>query len=196
MKNNDREWTLTVVRDGRQGIVKNADDAKFKFGRWRKELDKSNISYIPNGLITLLRDLGLEEDALESGFLVRMSKKCKKGDKWTPFNKVASVDSSEAPVTRVIYAGPMSLCTLEVELWNNWGFDDKIPKTLWVTLEELPEPILAWIFGKGMLLNYEGKQSTLHEWCDFPVEMVIQKSPTFALPGPPPFKYHFFGDGQ
>ena len=54
MKNNrnkDYEWTLTVVRDGRQGLVKNADAADFKFGRWRKDLDKSNIKNIPDGLV-------------------------------------------------------------------------------------------------------------------------------------------------
>ena len=88
MRNNRYEWTLAVVRDGRQGIVKNADEAEFKFGRWRKELNKSIIKNIPNGLISLLRHQELEETALESGFLVRMSSKTQKGKQWTPFKNV------------------------------------------------------------------------------------------------------------
>jgi hypothetical protein len=193
MKNNrnkDYEWTLTVVRDGRQGLVKNADAAEFKFGRWRKELDKSNIKNIPDGFITLLRHLELEDTALESGFLVRMSTVTQKGSNWTAFKKVVVVENWDIGPPKAIYSGPLNLCSLEVEL----VYRCVLPDTIWVTVEELPESTLAWIFGKGLLLNYEGKQATLHEWCEFPDGLVPKKTPPLTLPGPPDFRYHFFGD--
>ena len=44
MKNNrnkDYEWTLTVVRDGRQGLVKNATDCP---NEWRSNEDITNLN--------------------------------------------------------------------------------------------------------------------------------------------------------
>ena len=189
-RENVYEWTLAIVRDGRQGIVKNTDEAEFKFGRWRRELNKSINRHIPNGLISLLRHQELEEIALESGFLVRMSSKSKRNKQWIPFKKVVMVEKWEIGPPKTIYSEPSGLYSLEMEVICC----NDPPDTLWITVEELPESILAWIFGKGLLLNYEGKQSTLHEWCEFPDGMIPEKSAPLALPGPPDFRYHFFGD--
>ena len=69
---NKKTWTLTVLRHGQNGSQEDIEKAEFRFGRWSEELEESPVSRLPSGLVSVLQHSGMEEQALEAGFLVEM----------------------------------------------------------------------------------------------------------------------------
>ena len=66
------KWALTIIRNGEQGDTEKISHAEFRFGRWSEELEESPVSRLPSGLVSVLQHSGMEEQALEAGFLVEM----------------------------------------------------------------------------------------------------------------------------
>ena len=62
-------WSLTAIRNGKQENADEIDNAQFYYGRWQSEVAGSRPKRLPSGLIGIIGDYGMEQTAMESGFL-------------------------------------------------------------------------------------------------------------------------------
>ena len=72
---NREKWTLTILRIGSDDFSSDLEDAQFRFGRHKRELSdpEQDATSLPSGLVELVREANLEEQALETGFAVELS---------------------------------------------------------------------------------------------------------------------------
>jgi hypothetical protein len=189
-----QEWSLILVRSGGYTIDNELNDALFHFGRTFKEimlLKKNNLkpNSLPNAVTYLLKKNLLSDVALETGFIIDISKKEKHNDinyQWIKFEKIISSCKSRNT--------PMGI---DECLWGVYSLDngnmsfemigitpETLPTNLWIKVRPLSDRNLAWILSQNNLLKSDEKeQKTLDDFfeCNLPE---LHKS-FITLPGPP-----------
>ena len=84
-------WSLTAIRNGKQENADEIDNAQFYYGRWQSEVAGSRPKRLPSGLIGIIGDYGMEQTAMESGFVISMSASPVDRDGWTRFVSTITV---------------------------------------------------------------------------------------------------------
>ena len=189
-----QEWSLILVRSGGYTIDNELNDALFHFGRTFTEimlLKKNNFkpNSLPNAVIYLLKKNLLSDVALETGFIIDISKKEKHNDidyQWIKFEKIISSCKSRKT--------PMGI---DECLWGVYSLDngntsfemigiatETLPSNLWIKVRPLGDRNLAWILSQNNLLKSDEKeQKTLDDFFDFNLPELTRNF--LVLPGPP-----------
>ncbi len=187
-------WTLSVLRHGAQGAVDELSEVEFRFARMSNEIEGSHVRTIPGGLISLLTESGLADDAMETGFIIQMSRLQRPVNGWRLFAMLAG-DVSWNPYRggspRSVYAEMELPGTVEFADTNCCSFLNQLPGRIWIRVLPLPTPTIAWAFSNGIYDCPEGEQRTLHDWVDLCETPSISKVSELVLPGPPSKQYEF-----
>ncbi len=188
-------WTLAVLRHGAQGDVGSLADAEFRFARRKGELEGSPVRTLPGGLVSLLSDGEFVDDAMESGFMVEMSRLARRGRGWSPFTMLVGDVSwnRHRPncSPRSVYAEAESSETVEFADTSPCSFYNQLPARIRIRVTPLPIPIIAWAFSNGVYKCVQGDQRTLDDWVDLSELSPPEKAEELVLPGPPIKEYQF-----
>jgi len=187
-------WTLNAFRNGEQGLVRSLEDAEFKFGRTCEEALEFGIRILPTGLISLIKQRGLEGEVLETGFSLDICRIPNPNKEWINFEKLIGDDSMgpnwENP--RSVYASSELEGTVEfVKVGNPCVGFNQIPSKLWIRAKPLTMPVMAWAISNKIYSCPKGDQRTLHDWAELNSKTPENKSKVMALPGPSNWNYTF-----
>jgi hypothetical protein len=187
-------WTLTILRNGKQGHSKRLEEAVFQYGRSQSEVPESQVSRIPTGLITAVERSGLEGEALETGFLVEMSTRPQTESAWLEFASTATV-SDKVPWgrSRTLYATPLdtTLEFIEIGSFCSSSMTINLPPRIWVRALELPLSTVAWAMSNGIYESGKSRQIGLGEWVEFSNPPETPDVEILPLPGPVEREYNF-----
>ena len=187
-------WTLNAFRNGEQGLVRSLEDAEFRFGRTGDEALEFGIRILPTGLVSLIKQRGLEEEALESGFSLEICRIPNPNKEWINFEKLIGDDAVgpnwENP--RSVYASSELEGTVEfVKVGNPCTGFKEIPSKLWIRAKTLTMPLISWAMSNNIFSCPKGDQRTLHDWLELNSDIPKNKSKVMALPGPSDWNYTF-----
>ena len=182
------------MRHGAQGEVDELERTEFRYARTRDELEWSEQKVLPKPLVEMLRQDGLEGDAMETGFTVHMSRLQYPENGWRQFEMLAgdvswSIHREGSP--RSVYAEKGSRGSVEFVDTNSCSFYNKLPGRIWLRVTPLSIPVVAWAFSNGIYEGTAGFQMTLENWCELPDSKASEKASELALPGPPGKQYSF-----
>lgn len=187
-------WTLTVLRHGAQGEIDELERTEFRYARTRDELEWSKEKVLPEPLVEILRQDGLEGDAMETGFTIHMSRLQYPENGWRLFEMLAgdiswSIHREGSP--RSVYAEKGSRGSVEFVDTNSCSFYNKLPERIWLRVTPLSIPVVAWAFSNRIYECTPGFQMTLNSWTGMSEPISPEKSKELALPGPPGSQYEF-----
>ncbi len=194
-------WSLTVIRNGKQENAEGIEDSQFHYGRWPDEVPRAAPRRLPSGLIDMIGQAGMEEQAMESGLVIYFSAAPSERELWTQFASTVTVRSSKRGFfsfeTRTLFSredggeGTFEL----VDLYNPCLGGMNMPSKVWVRLGELPMSTLAWAMGAGILDSEKSRQIDLSQWIGRPTDNTIIPNDIMVLPGPPSRAYTFEDGG-
>ena len=193
-------WSLTVIRNGKQENAEGIEDSEFHYGRWPSEVSGATPRRLPSGLIDMIRQAGLEDQAMESGLVIFLTAAPSVRELWTQFASTVTLRStkwSSSFDTRTLFSredggdGTFEL----VDLYNPCMGGMNMPSNVWVRLGELPMSTLAWAMGSGILDSDKSRQIDLSQWIGKPTDNTIIPNDIMALPGPPSRAYTFDDTG-
>ncbi len=185
-----------MIRNGKQENAEGVEDSQFHYGRWPNEVAGAKPRRLPSGLIEMIGQAGLEDQAMESGLVIYMSAAPSERELWTQFASTVTVRSNERKFsfdTRTLFSredgegGTFEL----VDLYNPCLGGMNMPSKIWVRLGELPMSTLAWAMGSGILDSDKSRQIDLRQWIGKPTDNTIIPNDIMALPGPPSRAYTF-----
>ena len=187
-------WTLVTFRNGEQGPVRSLEEAEFRFGRTHKEVSEFGIRSLPTGIISLIVHSGLEEEALETGFSLEISRKPILNGGWVSFSKLAGDDSVgpnwENP--RSVFASPELEGTFElVNIGNPCSGYNPTPSKVSIRVRPLTMPLIAWAMSNDIFSCPKGDQRTLHDWVELTSKAPENMPKKLALPGHSNWNYTF-----
>jgi len=200
MRNIEREgkyWTLTILRNGKDEDPGGLEDSEFRFGRFNFELSDSetDATRIPSGLMTAVGASGIEEEALETGFVVEMRDREQEDPRWVEFSSTATVsDISPWGRSRTLYScGECS--TLEfIKIHSCSSRPADLPRRIWVRVCELPAQVVLWAMDNGVYDAGKSRQMKLDHWFDFSKEVPAPSDgKIIPMPGPNGRPYRFLG---
>ncbi len=174
-------------------------EAKFHYGRGTYELEggwtppwerrkrkRGPSGTIPEGLVSVLEESGLENEALEAGVEIEITNKPPRDPEgWHRFDYIALMTRNDSgrKTQRFCFLSKSMGTALEMVRLDD---DNKMPRTIWIRAVELPEEVVAWVVGSRFLSIDDG-QTTLEEFCDLGCDEPRSKGQrTIALPGPSP----------
>ena len=193
-------WSLTVIRNGKQENAECIGDSEFHYGRWPSEVSGAKPRRLPSGLIDMIGQEGLEEQAMESGLVIYLTAAPSERELWTQFASTVTFRSTKwrsSFDTRTLFSredggeGTFEL----VDLYNPCLGGMNMPRNVWVRLGELPMSTLAWAMGSGILDSDKSRQIDLSQWIGKPMDNTIIPDDIMALPGPPSRAYTFDDTG-
>ena len=193
-------WTLTIFRSGGYAQESNVENAIFAFGRKTEEIEFHQKQNLPTGIIQILKESNLVDEALESGFVLELSKTKINTAGWFEFDRIFFSTkrkschgmghwSQRASFGSVVGSGSFEMIPVD------WSLSE-LPQKIWMRAVPLTENRLAWVLGRGDILNSEpNEQSTLDDYFELGKIIPNQKKiDVINLPGPPEKPYHFFID--
>ena len=185
-------WKLTILRNGDQGLTERLEDAEFKFGRREGELSRSPVCRAPSGVLSVIRKAELEEQAMESGVVIEMSRREIPG--WMCFGSVATLtkttedpDFPGMPLTRTrgLYESEMDDSTLTfIDLTPSCYPDREMPARIWMRASELTMNRIQWALNNEIYKTPSSRQRTLHDWFEFQSKNPPCRPEEFKMPGP------------
>jgi len=193
-------WTLTIFRSGGYAQESNVENAIFAFGRKTEEVEFHQKQNLPTGIIQILKESNLVDEALESGFVLELSKTKIKTVGWFEFDRIFISKkrkschgmghwSQRASFGSVQGSGSFEMMPVD------WSLSE-LPQKIWMRAVPLTDNRLAWALGRGDILSSEPNElSTLEDYFDLGKVIPNQeKIDVIHLPGPPENPYHFFID--
>ena len=154
---------------------------------WEKRKRKKGPSgTIPDGLVSVLEESGLGDEALETGVEVEITNRAPRdSDEWYRFDYIAQMTRGdpERGSQRFCYLSEAKGDALEMVRIDD---ENEMPRAIWIRAVKLPDEIVAWAIGRRFLTIDEG-QTTLEEFCDLGCdESGSDRQKTIPLPGPSP----------
>ncbi len=189
-----------MIRNGKQENAECIEDSEFHYGRWPSEVSGATPRRLPSGLIDMIGQAGLEEQAMESGLVIYLTAAPSEREIWTQFASTVTFRSTKwrsSFDTRTLFSredggdGTFEL----VDLYNPCMGGMNMPRNVWVRLGELPMSTLAWAMGSGILDSDKSRQIDLSQWIGKPMDNTIIPDDIMALPGPPSRAYTFDDTG-
>lgn len=173
--------------------------AMFHFGRstdeleggwtppWEKRKRKKGPSgTIPDGLVSVLEESGLGDEALETGVEVEITNRVPRdSDEWHRFDYIAQMrrGDPERGSQRFCYLSEAKGDALEMVRMDD---ENEMPRTIWIRAVKLSEEIVAWAVG-SRFLTIDEVQTTLEEFFDLGyLDSGSERQKTIPLPGPSP----------
>ena len=189
-------WSLTAIRNGKQENADGIGEAQFCYGRWPSEVSGSTPKRIPSGLIGMIDEFDMEQEAMESGFMVYMTASPDDRESWVQFVSTVTVrdfDSRLLYDSRTLFSrGEREGETIEfVDLYNPCAGGIEMPNNVWLKIGELPMSTLGWAMGSGIMEADKSRQTNLNQWIGKPIDQTIVPSDIMSLPGPPSRAYSF-----
>ena len=201
-------WTLTVLRNGPQGQVEDLENAEFRFGRTNEEVVRTyprfglteeevksrRIRRLSTGVVSLVKSFDIEEEALESGFMVEIRRTPDHARNWREYSMLAGNESwgpcMENP--RSVYACHELGGAVEfADVGSPCSYYNQLPRRLWIRVTPLTMPIIAWAISNEIFSCPKGDQRSLHEWVDMGSLTPKKDARELVLPGPPHDEYYF-----
>ena len=189
-------WSLTAIRNGKQENADGIENAQFYYGRWQSEVAGSRPKRLPSGLIGVIGESGMEQTAMESGFVISMSVSPENRDYWTRFVSTITVREMDSRLfhdTRTLFSrdgGDMD--TIEfVDLFNPCAGGMRMPNNIWMRVDELPMSSIGWAMSSGLMDGEKSRQTDLTRWIGKPKDNEVIPKDILALPGPPSRVYSF-----
>ena len=190
-------WTITALRNGRQGPVSHLEEAEFYFGRTESDIRSDlygsrrsrQLMNLCEGASSLIREFDLVEQALETGFSIEMSDCLPCDGVWKEFSMIAGfMEGVRWENPRSLYSCLGLNCTIEFED-QGFGYNE-LPPIIWIRVTALSMSTIAWAISNGVYECPKGFQSTLHQWVDLEIAPIgnLRK---LVLPGPPYTEYDF-----
>ena len=186
-------WGLTLVPEVGNSSVGNIEHTTFHFGRTSDELGYSPPQSLPTGLLHVLKESEMVDQALEAGFEIDICSAPQNRDEgWFRFEMgVITTDATSLfPQERGVYVsdeGPHSVELIHV----NPCRPSRLPQVIWIRARELSERSLAWVFGSGLWDREDVGQTSLHDFSDIGVAPIPNIEGPLPLPGPPDEPYEF-----
>ena len=189
-------WSLTAIRNGKQENAYEIDKAQFYYGRWQSEVAGSSPKRLPSGLIGMLEGTGMEQTAMESGFVISMSASPANRDYWTRFVSTITIREMDSRLfydTRTLFSREgEGVETIEfVDLFNPCAGGLRMPNNIWLRVDELPMTIIGWAMSSGLMDGEKSRQTDLTQWIGKPKDNEVIPKDILSLPGPPSRAYSF-----
>ncbi len=190
-------WTITALRNGRQGPVSHLEEAEFYFGRTESDIRSDlygsrrsrQLMTLCEGASSLIREFDLVEQALETGFSIEMSDCLPCDGVWKEFSMVAGfMEGVRWENPRSLYSCLGLSCTIEFED-QGFGYNE-LPPIIWIRVTALSMSTIVWAISNGVYECPKGFQSTLHQWVDLDLAPMSNVG-KLVLPGPPNTEYDF-----
>jgi hypothetical protein len=193
-------WTLTIFRSGGYAQESNVENAIFAFGRKTEEIEFHPKQNLPTGIIQILKESNLVDEALESGFVLEICKAKIKSEGWFEFDRIflskkhKSCHGTGYWRNRASFGSSIGMGSFEMAPVD-WSLSE-LPQKIWMRAIPLTDCRLAWALGRGDILSSEpNEQSTLEDYFDLgKLNSNRKKINILHLPGPPDSPYHFFTD--
>ena len=195
-----KKWKMICIRKASPGPTEvGLAKAMFHYGRstdeleggwtppWeRKKRKRGPSGTIPDGLVSVLEESGLGDEALETGVEIEITNRAPRdSDEWHRFDWVARMSRNDSgwESQRFCYISESMGTALEMVRIDD---DSEMPRAIWIRAVELAEELVAWAVGSRFLSINEG-QSTLEEFCDLGCDASgSDRQKTIPLPGPSP----------
>ena len=186
-------WGLTLVPEVGNSSVGDIKHTTFHFGRTSDELEYPSPEMLPSGLLHVLKQSAMVDQALEAGFEIEIcSAQQSREEGWFRFEMGVITTNAKSFLTqeRGVYVsdeGPHSVELIHV----NPCRPSRLPQVIRIRARELSERSLAWVFGSGLWDSGDGGQTSLHDFSDIGIAPVPNVEGPLPLPGPPDEPYEF-----
>ena len=195
-----KKWKMICIRKASPGPSEvELAKAMFHFGRstheleggwippWEKRKRKKGPSgTIPEGLVSVLEESDLGDEALETGVEVEITNRAPRDPGgWHRFDYIAQMERGDPgrETQRFCYLMETEGTALEMVRIDH---ENEMPRIIWIRAVQLSEDVLAWAVGSRFLTLDEG-QTTLEEFCDLGChESGSDRQRAIPLPGPSP----------
>ena len=185
-------WTLTAILEADAPAPDSIDHASFHYGRTNGDLEGPRGSHpksLPSGILHVVKESELEENALESGFVIEMSSNRKqKSEGWFPFQCVMHGSMKHRFRPRGVYVCAETANSMEMVNISCCP-PKELPKVIWIRISTLPEKTLAWLLSSS--LRGDSNQTRLSDFSDLGDLPPPPPGEPRALPGPPSSPYEF-----
>ena len=149
----------------------------------------SHPKSLPSGILHVVKESELEENALESGFVIEMSSNRKqKSEGWFPFQCVMHGSMKHRFRPRGVYVCAETANSMEMVNISCCP-PKELPKVIWIRISALPEKTLAWFLSSS--LRSDSDQKRLSDFSDLGDLPPSPSGEPLALPGPPSSPYEF-----
>jgi len=183
-------WSLTLARVGGCESDDSLDNALFAFGREHTEILIGASLALPTGVMRLIESSDLVGEALESGLVLEISSEMPSpgpGRAWGRFDLIYQVGRGNPYDIRGVYSSPEDGSTAEMVCFSERM--RPLPKRAWMRVKPLPDKVMAWLLGEGVLGRPTSRQCSLHDFWDMELERPLPRA--MPLPGPPLAPYGF-----
>ena len=199
-KENREYWTLTILRIGSDDFSSDLEEAEFRFGRYNWELSdpEHDATRIPQGIVDVVRDANIADEALETGFTVEMTTRGDAGPGWTEFRSTVSM-TAEKPwkSPRTLYTSPEGNSIEMIEILSCSRPSGRMPGKIWIRATELSDAVIFWAMEKGVFKPSRARQMKLDNWFEFQEgKKGPPSSEAIPLPGPSERAFRFLGGGR
>ena len=144
---NREKWTLTILRIGSDEFSSDLEDARFRFGRHKMELSdpEQDATRLPSGLIELVRQANLEEQALETGITVEMSTLDRPAPEWKEFWSTATI-FPDVPWSspRTLYTSSSGSSVEVIQILSCSSLPKRMPGRIFIRAAPLQESVVFW----------------------------------------------------
>ena len=200
----NKQWSLILFRKEAKMEIDNINSAEFIFGRTKKEvLANTMIERVPKGLISMIKSNNLEEDIMETGFVIEFTTKNPNSDKYSEIERLVSISGTFEKYGQALYAVDGEDSPLRfIDVSKPCEAPAVMPSRIWLSIRPLSLHEISWglennIFTNGSKNVHEGEQFTLND-CGFKIERSereiatkIKKTNELPFPGPSEVKYNF-----
>ena len=189
---NREKWTLTILRIGSDEFSSDLEDARFRFGRHKMELSdpEQDATRLPSGLIELVRETNLEEQALETGITVEMSTLDRPAPDWKEFWSTATI-FPDVPwrSPRTLYTSSSGSSVEVIQILSCSSLPKRMPGRIFIRAAPLQESVVFWAMENEVFNSQQGRQMKLDHWItilesDSISESFVPQKEQIPLPGP------------
>jgi hypothetical protein len=186
-------WKLTLLTGVGYSSAGDIEYTPFHYGRTSDELEHSPPQTLPSGLLHVLKESEMAEQALEAGFEIDICSAPQSRDEgWFRFEMGVIATNASSRLTReqgvyVSDEGPHSVELIHV----NPCCPSRLPPVIWIWARELPENSLAWVIDSDLWDSGDGGQTSLHDFSDIGEAPTPNAEGPLPLPGPPDEPYEF-----
>jgi len=185
-------WTLTAIPEAGPPARGTIDHTSFHYGRTNDDIEGpwgSDTKSLPSGILHVIKESELEENALESGVVIEMSSNRKqKSEGWFPFQCVMLSSRKGRFRKRGVYVCAETANSMEVVNLSCCP-PKELPKVIWIRISKLPEKTLAWLLSSS--IRGDSDQTSLSDFSDLGNLLPPPTGEPLALPGPPSNPYEF-----
>tara|TARA_B100000287_G_scaffold431354_1_gene488446 strand:- start:629 stop:1246 length:618 start_codon:yes stop_codon:yes gene_type:complete len=190
-------WSITLFRQGFQGVSEDIHNTEYLFAR--KSHDLYNLDHrknkpimkLQNGIISLLENNNIIHQTLEIGCVIEMSER-KKTNQWIKLSKIAStVYDDDCFLSNGLYISDDGMLNFE---FISMRFNPILPTDIWIRVRELNDKEIIWAINNEIFKGEKTRQLSLDNWTNLGIvenEKYFPDIDKIPLPGPPKYPYSF-----